>query len=800
MIRPEPEPTHENRIMKQRRISGPGSARLLAATLLASSVTLLAVEPTRPHDFCLEYRQPAGSWVEAVPLGNGRLGAMVFGGPAAERIQFNEDTLWAGEPRDYSRPGAVRHLPELRRLLAAGRQAEAEDLAMREFMSVPLRQFPYQPFGDVRLEFPGHEAASGYSRGLDLDSGVAWVGYQVDGVTFRREVYASHPDQVLVIRLTADQPGALEVAATLTSPHAGAQVGRRGLNQIRLQGAPAPFTLDRGAGTHPSALRFEARLDVRHDGGGLEEAGDGWRVRSADSVTLILAAATSFVSYRDVSGDPAARCEQWLAAVADRSPEELRSRHLEDHRALFRRVTLDLGRTSAADDPTDERVRRVTGRADPQLAALFFQFGRYLLMAGSRPGSQAANLQGVWNESLRPPWDSKYTVNINIPMNYWPAEVGNLAECHEPLFDLIADVAETGAITAREHYGAGGWVLHHNTDLWRGSAPINHANHGIWVTGGAWLCLHLWDHYQFGGDREFLARRAYPLMRGAAVFFLDFLVEDPGTGWLISTPSNSPEIGGLVAGPTMDHQIIRALFQAAAEAADRLGVDAELAERWRRQAGRLAPNQIGRHGQLQEWLEDKDDPNNRHRHVSHLWGLHPGHEISPRTPELLAAARQSLVFRGDGGTGWSRAWKINLWARLFDGERAHRLLTGLLAESTLPNLFNSHPPFQIDGNFGGCAGVAEMLLQNGAGEVHLLPALPSAWPTGRVTGLRARGGFEVDIEWAGGRLTRAVIRSLRGERLVVRWEDARLEQPTTAGARYELEPDRSGLRVSPDQR
>jgi alpha-L-fucosidase 2 len=768
------------------RPAAPGLGLAVTLIMLATPMPARAADS---HDLRLWYRQPAREWVEALPVGNGRLGAMVFGGVPGERIQFNEDTLWAGSPRRYARPGAVKVLPEIRRLLAEGRQREAEALAGKEFMSVPLRQLAYQPFGDLWLDFPGEAEVSRYQRGLALDRAIAWTTWQQGETSFRREVFSSFPDNVMVVQVTASHPGQLNFTVRMTSPHADATTESDEDGTLRLRGRVGDFDLGRGLGVQPSVLQFEARVQIATRGGRLVRGTDRLRIEAADEVTLLLAAATSFVNYHDVGGDPAKRCRSALAQAGSRSHAELRDRHQVDHRALFDRVKLDLGRTAAADDPTDLRVAGFGDRPDPQLVALYFQYGRYLLMASSRPGSQPANLQGIWNESLKPPWDSKWTVNINTEMNYWPAEVANLSECHAPLFDLISEVAETGAVTAREHYGADGWVLHHNTDLWRGSAPINASNHGIWVTGGAWLCQHLWEHYRFTGDREFLARKAYPLMKGAAAFFVDFLVEDPRTGWLISTPSNSPENGGLVAGPTMDHQIIRALFANTAEAATILKRDADFAERLRRLRARIAPNQIGQHGQLQEWLEDKDNPENRHRHVSHLWGLHPGNEIHAGTPELFAAARQSLRFRGDGGTGWSKAWKINFWARLLDGDHAGRMLSELLAKSTLPNLFDTHPPFQIDGNFGACAGIAEMLLQSQHGELHLLPALPSDWSDGTVSGLRARGGFTVNLEWQDGRLRQAVIRSDQGGVCRIRCGNQSREFPTTAGETLTLRGD-----------
>ncbi len=748
----------------------------------------------------LWYDRPAEKWTEALPIGNGRMGAMIFGGLTDERIQFNEDTLWRGQPHDYVRAGAGEQLGEIRRLLTEGKTKDAEKLAREKFLSDPVRQLPYQPFGDLRLHFPGHENATNYQRELNLDTALAGVKYDVGDVTFVRSAYASHPDRAIVLMIYATKPGQINFTLRMDSPHTNSQTRAIAAEQIVTNIAAGTLALT--GRVQADGLRFEARVRVVAFGGTISTNGDTLTVEHADSAEVQLVAATSFKDFQDISADPGERCADDLARLAKRKFAEVFADHLADHQKLFRRVSLNLEPDllqrplkNPGSFPTDQRLARLKTyglETDPALAALHFNYGRYLLIACSRPGGEPANLQGVWNEELNPPWESKYTININLEMNYWPAEVANLSECAEPLFSLIDDLVISGGRTAREQYGCRGWVAHHNTDHWRGTAPINNID-GVWPTGGAWLCYHLWEHYLFTGDKKFLAR-AYPAMKGASEFFMDYLVKDSQTGWLISGPSFSPEEGSLCMGPSMDHQIIRALMDATIASAQILGQDKKFTIELAAVRAQVAPDQIGKHGQLQEWLEDVDKPDNNHRHLSPLFPLFPGCDITPAQTNLYNAAKVLLKWRGDGSTGWSYAWRMPLWARVGEGDVAFRQFSGLLQKRTLPNLFDLCGPFQIDGNLGATAGVAEMLLQSHQVDfripnsefriLDLLPALPKAWPTGSVKGLCARGGFEMDLAWEKGALTKVTIRSKLGRPCQLRSGGQMLDLPTKPGGQY----------------
>lgn len=763
---------------------------LASALFLSMLVTAGAVHAQFTTDLSesLWYTQPAEKWTDALPIGNGRMGAMVFGGVPDERIQFNEDTLWKGHPHDYVRAGAHDHLAEIQQLLFAGKTKEAADLTRKTFLSDPVRQKAYQPFGDLHFHFIGLTNVTDYRRELDLDSAVASATYRANGITYERQAFASYPDNVIVLRFTADKPGSISFTLGMDSPQTNSKAA-----------AIAPDTLALTGQVEDGGLRFESRVKVIVAKGEMTASGDMLTVNHADSVTVILAAATSFKNFMDISANPGEKCADILKNAAGKSYSDLAADHREDYSKLFQRVALTLGHTARADLPTDKRLEAVHESGldgDPDFARLYFDYGRYLLISSSREGGQPANLQGLWNEDLNPPWESKWTLNINLEMNYWPAELCNLTECTPPLFAMIDDLAISGGRTAREQYGSRGWVVNHNTDLWRGTAPINNID-GVWPTGGAWLCYHLWEHYLFTRDTNFLAR-AYPDMKGASQFFVDYLIKDPKTGWLVTSPSFSPEQGGQTYGPTMDNQLIRALMDNTVAAAGILQTDETFVVELKKIRDQLPPNQVGHYGQLQEWLTDIDVPNNNHRHMSPLWALYPGADITPDDPKIWNAAELLLKWRGGGSTGWSYAWRIPLWARMGDGEYAYQQLTGLFQKRTLPNLFDLCGPFQIDGNFGATAGIVEMLLQSQWTEkqggkdvrvVSLLPALPKEWPSGAVLGLCARDGFVVDMTWDKGALTRVVIRSKLGGPCVLRYRGHEVTVKTVAGRNNPFDGD-----------
>lgn len=928
---------------------------LFAAFFICCNISVFA------QDHKLWYRQPAVKWTEALPVGNGRIGAMIFGGVEEDRIQFNEETLWTGEPRQYSRPGAYQYLDSIRQLLFAGKQKEAEDLAEKEFMglksntgkkedwlkkvlqdkqpagehfddnkwkkmkvpsydgwevagfegldgSVWLRtsfdlpaawagqdiildlnrvrdqdftyvngkligsqnnneprkykipqsvlhagknvisvqvinyadkggiqgykdttrhigiypadkeslklslngqwkywiqndeppavgayQASYQPFGDLLFRFKHGANTTSYRRELDIANAVATTTYTAGNIQYNREYLVSEPNQVLAVNLSASKKGSISFEVSLSSPHKNFSVRKIDNNTIALS-----------VKVKNGSLRGESFLRVRTAGGTIKISGNTLLIDKADEATVYLTAGTNYKNYNDTSANPATPCINALKGIASKTYYQVKAAHIKEYQKYFNTFSIKLNNLSESSKasplggglegaPTDERLAQFASSDDPSFVALYLQYGRYLLISSSRPGTRPANLQGIWNDLLTPPWGSKYTTNINAEMNYWPAETLNLSSLHEPLFTMIEELAVAGKQTAKDHYNAPGWVLHHNTDLWRGTAPINAANHGIWVTGGAWLCQHLWEHYLFTQDKTFLKQRAYPVMKEAALFFNSFLIKDPVTGYLISTPSNSPEQGGLVAGPSMDHQIIRALFRSVIDAATLLNTDEALQEELKQKLQQVAPDHIGKYGQLQEWMQDVDDTTNKHRHISHLWAMHPGHEINwDETPKLMEAARQSLLYRGDAATGWSLGWKINCWARFKDGDHAFRLIQMLMSPAksgagSYPNLFDAHPPFQIDGNFGGAAGIGELLLQSHTKFIDILPALPASLNSGEVNGICARGGFVLSMAWSNGQLQHLNVTSKAGQPLVLRCRDKVVKIVTTKNTVYRFD-------------
>lgn len=738
---------------------------------------------TNPSYYKLWYQQPASNWNEALPIGNGRLGAMIFGKVGQEQLQLNEETVWAGEPGNNVVDGLYPTIQEVRRLIFEGKYKEAQSLALSKIprQAAPDNNYgmPYQPVGNLFIQFPGQEKATDYYRDLDIQNAIATVSYKAGDVTYKREIFSSFPDGVIIVRLSASKPKSITCNLVMNSPHKVYEVKTKD-NMLLLSGRSGDVDNKKGK------VQFETQVQPKLEGGSIQKTDTSLQIKNADVATLYISNGTNFKNYKDLSGDASVKAAQFLVAATKKSYATAKSEHSKSYRKYFDRVSLDLGVTDAVKKPTNVRVAEFASGNDPQLAALYFQFGRYLLISSSQPGTQPANLQGIWNDKVSPPWDSKYTININTEMNYWPAEVTNLPEMHQPLFSMLKDLAQTGKESASKMYNARGWNTHHNTDLWRITGPVDGAFYGLWPMGGAWLSQHLWQHYLFTGEKAFL-KEVYPILKGAATFYVDVLQEEPKNRWLVVAPSMSPENSyqsgvSIAAGTTMDNQLVFDVFSNATRAAQILNVDGAFADTLKTMIQRLPPMQIGQHGQLQEWMQDWDRPEDKHRHISHLYGLYPSNQVSPYShPELFDAARTSLVYRGDKSTGWSMGWKVNWWARLLDGNRAYKLIADQLTPApmeqsgqnggTYPNLFDAHPPFQIDGNFGCTAGIAEMLVQSHDGTIHILPALPDAWPSGMVKGLVARGSFVLDISWKDGKVREVKVASKLGGNCRIRVHD-----------------------------